>query len=106
MRRYLLTVLAAILLAVATPAQAGERTFRQGADEVRVQDTPCMHPLVLAYASRLVPDTEFQRAYAVIDGQRYEGCWRAVQGGAVHLIYEDGDQGILPEQAFTEAPST
>lgn len=103
--RFLFIVFAAVLAALVNPAFAGERTFRQGADEVRTFDTPCMHPVVLAYAARLVPDTEFQKAYAVVGGQRYEGCWRAVQGGAVHLIYEDGDQGILPEQAFTEAPS-
>ena len=106
MRRYLFAVFAAFLLALATPAQAGTRTFRQGADEVHVQDAPCMHPVLLAYAARMVPDTEFQRAYAVIGGKRFDGCWRAVQGGVVHLIWEDGDQGVLSESSFTEAPTT
>jgi hypothetical protein len=31
----------------------------------------------------------------VVEGQTFTACWRVV-GNAAHLLYEDGDQGIIP----------
>jgi hypothetical protein len=31
----------------------------------------------------------------VFQGQRYQACWR-MMGNAAYLVYEDGDQGIIP----------
>jgi hypothetical protein len=31
----------------------------------------------------------------MFQGQRFQACWRLV-GNAAHLVYEDGDQGIIP----------
>ena len=34
-------------------------------------------------------------ASAVLEGQSFAGCWR-VMGNAAHLLYEDGDEGLIP----------
>jgi hypothetical protein len=38
---------------------------------------------------------EYKSATAVVDGQTFNACWRPV-GNAAHLMYEDGDQGLIP----------
>ena len=47
--------------------------------------------------SRLTPAQagEFRAASAVFQGQRFQACWR-MMGNAAYLIYEDGDQGVIP----------
>jgi hypothetical protein len=91
-----------ILMLACAPAFADSEA-RLGNDTVRTYSSACMHPVVLAYIARMVPQTEFRKAYAVVGGKRYEGCWRPVEGG-IHLIYEDGDQGLLPDSAMKPVP--
>ena len=105
MRKFILFVFVAMLAALASPALAGERLFQRDGAEVRIMDTPCMHPLVLAYAAGIVPATDLRKAYGVIRGQRFDACWRAVDGGVVHIIWEDGDQDTLLNTEFMESPS-
>jgi hypothetical protein len=61
---------------------------------VRLSDADCTSQLVL---SRLEPGTagEFHAASAVFQGQKFQACWRMV-GNAAYLVYEDGDQGLIP----------
>jgi hypothetical protein len=76
------------------PTFAQDLIARQGDDSVRLSDNACKSELVL---SRIEPGTaeEFHAASAVFQGQRFQACWRMV-GNAAYLIYEDGDQGIIP----------
>ncbi|MBK6008006.1 hypothetical protein JJB11_18045 [Ramlibacter ginsenosidimutans] len=76
------------------PSFAQELIARQGDDSVRLSDATCKSELVL---SRIEPGTaeEFHAASAMFQGQRFQACWRMV-GNAAYLIYEDGDQGIIP----------
>lgn len=85
-------VLCAALAAV--PAFAQDLVARQGNDSVRLNDGPCTSDLVL---SRLQPQMreEYKAATAVVDGQNFTACWRPM-GNAAHLLYEDGDQGLIP----------
>lgn len=67
---------------------------RNGNDSVRLVDGPCTSELVLG---RLQPQMhgQYKAASAVVEGQNFVACWRVV-GNSAHLLYEDGDQGIIP----------
>jgi hypothetical protein len=86
-------VLLCVALAAA-PAMAGDLVARQGGDTIRLADEPCTSQLVLGrLEASLQP--RYKAASAVVQGQTFVACWR-VAGQAVHLMYEDGDQGIIP----------
>lgn len=90
--RKLAAALAAAFLCL--PVAAGDLEARQGDDSVRLTDKPCTAPAVL---ERLEPGAreQYQAASAVFQGQRFTACWR-MMGNVAHLVYEDGDQGIIP----------
>ena len=79
---------------VAAPSFAQDLIARQGDDSVRLSEDTCKSELVL---SRLEPgmSDQFHAASAVFQGQRFQACWR-MMGNTAYLIYEDGDQGIIP----------
>jgi opacity protein-like surface antigen len=85
---------AALAAMAATPAFAEDLVARQGDDSVRLSDAACKSELVL---SRLEPGMakDFRAASAVFQGQRFQACWR-MMGNAAYLMYEDGDQGVIP----------
>lgn len=76
------------------PSFAQDLIARQGNDSVRLSEAACKSDLVL---SRIEPGTagEFHAASADFQGQHFQACWR-MMGNAAYLIYEDGDQGIIP----------
>ena len=78
----------------AAPAMAGDMVARQGGDTVHLADAPCTSPKVL---SRLEPklQDQFKAATATVQGRTYAACWHLTRAGA-HLLYEDGDQGLVP----------
>ena len=88
------TVLIFAALVAAAPAFAQDLVARQGNDSVRLAETPCTSELVLG---RVQPQQkeEYRQASAVVDGQTFQACWRPM-GAAAHLMYEDGDQGLIP----------
>ena len=81
-------------LAAATPVLAENLVARNGQDTVRLADAPCASEAVL---SKLPAQqhAHFKAATAVVDGQTFNACWRAM-GGRAHLFYEDGDMGVIP----------
>jgi hypothetical protein len=85
---------AAIATLAAAPVFAQDLIARQGDDSVRLSDDACKSDLII---SRLEPGDikEYHAASAVFQGQRFNACWR-MMGNAAYLIYEDGDQGIIP----------
>ena len=89
--RFVLLCAAAL---AAAPAMAQDLVARQGNDIVRLADGPCTSEQVLA---RLQPELQsrFKAARAVVEGRTFEACWRR-SGNAALLLYEDGDQGIVP----------
>jgi len=88
------TVLLLCAALTAAPVFAQDLIARNGNDSVRLADGPCTSELVLA---RLQPQVhgQYKAASAVVDGQTFVACWRVV-GGSAHLLYEDGDQGVIP----------
>ncbi len=91
--------LCAALLAAA-PAMANELVAYNGSDSIRLMDSECTSETVLRH---LEPGTqsEFRAAAAVLQGQSFTACWRAIPAAA-HLVYEDGDQGIIPVSTLKE----
>ena len=85
---------AAVAAFAAAPSFAQDLIARQGDDSVRLSEEACKSELVI---SRLEPGMaeQFRAASAVFQGQRFQACWR-MMGNAAYLIYEDGDQGIIP----------
>ena len=79
---------------VAVPAMAQDLVARQGEDSVRLAEQPCTSDVVL---SQLPPQMhgEFKAASAVVQGKTFTACWRQT-GNAAYLVYEDGDQGVIP----------
>jgi hypothetical protein len=78
----------------AAPAMAGDLVARQGGDTVRLADGPCTSERVLAMLEPQL-HSQFKAATAVVQGNNFAACWRKT-GAAAHLLYEDGDQGIVP----------
>ena len=94
-------LLAAALLAA--PVMADELVASNGSDSVRLSDSPCSSEQVL---NRLQPRFRpmLRDASAVVQGQPYKACW-VIDGEAAHLLYEDGDQGLIPLSDF-KAPKS
>ena len=89
-------LVAALAAFAAAPAFADQLVARQGSDSVRLFDGACKSELVLR---RVEPNTtdDYKAATANFQGQNFVACWR-MMGNVAHLIYEDGDQGIIPMQ--------
>lgn len=86
-------VLLCTALAAGT-AFAGDLVARQGGDSVRLAEAPCKVEKVL---SQLEPKLQekYREATATVQGRTFAACWRMTPAGA-HLMYEDGDQGLVP----------
>jgi hypothetical protein len=78
----------------ATPAIAGDLVARQGGDSVRLAEGPCTSELVLGHLEPRL-QVHYKAAIAVVKGQTFAACWRK-SGSVAHLLYEDGDQGLVP----------
>jgi hypothetical protein len=76
------------------PAFAQNLVARQGSDSVRLGDGPCTIQQVLG---KLQPQQQkqYRSATAEVQGRTFAACWRMTSQGA-HLLYEDGDQGLVP----------
>ena len=83
---------------IAAPAMAEELVARNGTDLIRLSDGPCTREQVL---NRLKPQFHIalRNATALVHGRTFKACW-IIDGHAAHLIYEDGDQGLIPLSNF------
>lgn len=81
-------------LVAAAPAQSQDLVAHQGDDIIRLGDAPCEDQNVLGRVPKQY-QAEFKQASATVSGQNFAACWRKA-GQMAHLVYEDGDQGLLP----------
>lgn len=84
----------------ASPAVAADFVARQGQDVIRLTDEPCPVSVI-----RHIPEGHrghFRKAHASVNGKNYLACFAARSDGMVALVYEDGDQGLIPIQLFKE----
>jgi hypothetical protein len=79
---------------VAGPVLAQDLVARQGDDSVRLSEAPCTSEVVLHQLPAHVR-ADFKTASAVVEGKTFQACWRQTGDSAV-LLYEDGDQGLIP----------
>ena len=86
---------------LAAPAMADEVIASNGADSVRLSDSQCTSDKVLEQATPPLRET-LRDAVATISGQSFKACW-IVEGNMAHLVYEDGDQGLVPLTEFRKA---
>lgn len=80
--------------AIAAPALATDLVATEGRDTVRLAEAACTNTTVL---NQVEHDMRryLRAASAELQGRNYVACWRPTAVGA-HLIYEDGDQGLVP----------
>lgn len=45
------------------------------------------------------------KAQATVEGKVYSACWHIVPGG-IKVLYEDGDIGMIPYEAFSPPPTS
>ncbi len=83
---------------VAAPAMADEVIASNGVDSVRLSDSQCTNEKVLELATPPMRE-KLRGAVATISGQSFKACW-VVDGNMAHLVYEDGDQGLVPLTEF------
>lgn len=87
-------VSAAALTATAAQAQTTDLVAYQGTNAIRLTEAACTDDAVL---QQLAPELRpyFRSAWAQVEGKRYNACWGTLPT-AVILVYEDGDQGLVP----------
>jgi hypothetical protein len=91
MKRYLCAALLCASLSYAAPVA------RQGTDAVQLLETPCPAAVPVDAALR----DQYAAAVANIGGKLYSACWMAVPArGFVHLVFQDGDIGMVPFRDF------
>jgi hypothetical protein len=88
---------------IAAPALADEMVASNGQDSVRLTDKPCASEQVLQRVTPKVRDM-MRDANATVGGQQFHACW-VVDGDSAHLLYEDGDQGLIPLADFKQPVS-
>ena len=86
---------------VMAPAFADDLVARNGADEIRLADRPCVSAQVLTHLPPTL-HSQFRAASAVVQGHSFAACWR-VQGSSAVLLYEDGDRGLVPLSSLKRA---
>lgn len=97
MRRLILAALLA-----ASPAFAGDRVAKVGDDRIVLMDKPCPYASVLRHIKEEYR-ARFKKADTRIGGKRYFACYVVVDD-LVMMVYEDGDQGIVPMSEFKDDP--
>ncbi len=80
--------------ALAGPALAADMVASEGGDTVRLAEAACTNTTVLDKVDPAMRPY-LRAASAELQGHTFVGCWRPTAAGA-HLIYEDGDQGLVP----------
>lgn len=97
------SILVAAALAAAGPSHA-DAIARHGADWVRLTLQACKDPRVVPVVEAAGEHPDGMRAaVAHLGGRDCIACWRPAPGGAF-LLYEDGDQGLVPLSDLRPAP--
>lgn len=89
-----------LVVLLAAGAAHASQTAKQGEDWVRIFDSPCVSAQTMAMIPAAMR-SQFKKLQARFQGQTYFGCY-VVRNGAVYAIYDDGDKGIIPLEAFKD----
>lgn len=91
-------VFAALLCAASSSFAA--KIAQRGDDWVRVYDSPCVSAETIAR----IPEGDrkgWGKVQGFFGGQKFFGCWRPM-GNSTYILWEDGDQGIVPNGDLKE----
>jgi hypothetical protein len=99
MKRFPAFLLFALL---ALPALADDFIASNGRDSVRLTQGPCPKD-ILALMRPEIHDV-VKAAVTKVNGKEFRGCWMVQPSGVVTLLYEDGDEGVVPLKDFKRAP--
>jgi hypothetical protein len=89
-----LALLCAALVAAAAPSFADDLVARRGADTARLTDAACTNEQVLQQIQAQARPA-FRAALVEVQGQTFQACW-GTTGDAIYLLFEDGDEGLIP----------
>lgn len=89
-------MIASVLLASCAHMQSVVAS--DGRNSVRLTDQPCVDAAVLKHLNPKYRDV-VQEASAVIDGHQYAACWM-VDRDQAHLLFDDGEQALIPRSSF------
>ena len=78
----------------AAPAFTESLVAREGVDSARLSDQPCSNEQVLGHIEPKLR-ASLRAASVEVDGKSFAACWGPA-GNAVYLLYEDGDEGLIP----------
>lgn len=96
-------IFVAFLAAFCFSASASDSMVAHGpSDEtVRISHDACTDEAVIAQIERVAARYRklFYEASATVDGKLFHACWLA-DGEYVHVLYEDGDHGMIPMSDF------
>jgi hypothetical protein len=92
-----------ILLALVAFSADADQVARNGDDMIVLMDKQCPYAEVQIRLQQAPDGDKYQKADTRINGKRFFACWRSVID-VVHLVYEDGDQGLVPAAFFEEDP--
>lgn len=98
-------ILSAMILAALPVLSFALPVAKNGEDFVVLYPTSCANKDILDLTVALGEgELDWFRAETMFDGVKYEACWHEPQGdGMVHLVYADGDQGMISAREFKEA---
>ena len=100
LQKYLMGLLTAVLL-TASPAFADAVAKNESGDYVRLSQQSC--PASIAATVPEQVRAEFRAGIAHVGGKDYKVCWVLFQD-QVLIKYDDGDEGIIPANAFKVDP--
>jgi hypothetical protein len=85
------------LMLLAFPALADSEA-RYGNDSIRVTAKPCADAKVMQYIAAAGQDAkDYRAATATYQGTPFAACWRPLfEQKVIILVYDDGDQGLVP----------
>jgi hypothetical protein len=95
---FIAAIVAVFAAGCAAVSQGHALTATNGKDTVRVTDQPCTSQIVLRMVNPQYREV-LRDATATVRGQAYRACW-FVDVDHAHLLYEDGDQGLVPLADF------
>ncbi len=91
-------LVATVVAFLATPAFSQEMVASDGKDEIRLTLNACPASVLARIPEQF--HSRFMEAKATIGGQKYVACW-ARRDPMIHVVYEDGDQGLIPQNQFS-----
>ena len=90
--------LAFLFALLALPALADDFVARNGKDTVRLTQAECPKEVMAILDPAL--REKVRSAMSVLNGKEYRACWTLMVPGFVNLLYEDGDEGMVPLEDF------